>query len=243
MSRTPPTQPNEERRRRDFEDLATHFDEHFSRLLAAPDWWPGPASKTGQALARVRTLGAASRAVDDEAWLSAAYGALLRWQAFRGVRGGIPEDRFRAGMEGLGDLVAPVESRTISTIPRAGIAQLFDLFAAVAPLKPTRSKWVVASKTLYHLLPDLVVPMDRLVTARFLRLSALPEGLDQRFFREFYEDVARVARSVGGAHLEVLSRANPHASDDRIRIGQARVIDFAMAGAVKGRAPDGAGSD
>jgi hypothetical protein len=194
-----------DRRRRDFDELAARFDEHLSRLLAEPAWWPSPASKTGQALARVRTLGAASRAVDDEAWLSAAYGALQRWQAFRGVRGGIPEGRFREGMEGLGALVVPVESWTISTIPREGIAQLFDLFAAVAPIKPTRSKWVVTSKTLYHLLPDLVVPMDRMVTARFLNLSSLPEGLDRRFFLEFYEDASRVARSVGGTHLEVLS--------------------------------------
>jgi hypothetical protein len=225
----------EDARRRDFDDLAARFDEHFSRVLADADWWPSARSKTGQALARVRELGAASRAVTDDAWLSAAYGALRRWQAFRGVRGGVPEARFRSVVAGLGDIVAPVESWTISNISGDGIARLYELFVAVAPIKPTMAKWVVTSKTLYHLLPELVTPMDGMVTAHFLRRSSLPLGLDRAFFLRFFGDVADVARSIGGIHLETLSRADPFASGDRVRIGQARVLDFAMAGAVAAR--------
>jgi hypothetical protein len=225
----------EDRRRRDIEDLAVHFDEYFRRLLTDAGWWPSAASKTGHALARVRELGAASHAVTDDTWLTTAYGALRRWQAFRGVRGGVPEARFRAVVEGLEHLVAPVESSSISNVTKEGIAQLYELFDALAPIKPTRSKWVVTSKTLYHLLPELVVPMDRMVTARFLRLSGLPAGLDRQFFLRFYSDVADVARSLGVKRLETLSRANPFATGDQIRIGQARVIDLAMAGAVKAR--------
>jgi hypothetical protein len=234
----------EDARRRDFDDLAARFDEHFSRVLADADWWPSARSKTGQALARVRELGAASRAVTDEAWLVAAYGALRRWQAFRGVRGGVPEARFRSVVAGLEDIVAPVESWTISNISRDGIARLYELFVAVAPIKPTMTKWVVTSKTLYHLLPELVTPMDGMVTARFLRRSSLPTGLDRAFFLRFFDDVAAVARSLGGIHLETLSRADPFASGDQFRIGQARVLDFAMAGAVeaRGRPEDGLAS-
>ena len=233
--RTGSDRPDEEDRRHgDIEDLAVRFDEYFGRLLTDAGWWPSAASTTGRALARVREIGAA-RAVTDDTWLTTAYGALRRWQAFRGVRGGVPEARFRAVVEGLGELVAPVETSTISSVTGEGIGQLYALFEALAPVKPTSSKWVVTSKTLYHLLPELVVPMDRMVTARFLRLSSLPAGLDRRFFVRFYRDVTDVARSLGDERLESLSRADPFATGDEIRIGQARVIDFAMAGAVEAR--------
>ena len=229
------TSHEEDRRRRDFDDLTRRFDDHFARLLAHADWWPGAASKTGQALARVRELGAASRAVTDEAWLSAAYGSLQRWQAFRGVRGGVPEAQFRAVVGGLEDLVASVEPWTISNVTGDGTARLYELFVAVAQIKPSASKWVASSKTLYHLLPELVVPMDGVITAGFLRRSSLPAGLERPFFVRFYEDVSGVARTLGADRLEALSRANPFAPGDSIRIGQARVIDFAMAGALEAR--------
>jgi len=82
--------------------------------------------------------------------------------------------------------------------------------------------------------------MDGMVTAPFLGLRVLPEGLDWEFFQDFYGHLAEVARSVGVDRLEVASRANPYVPPGNrsgsIRVGQARALDFAMAGAVLRRA-------
>ena len=131
-----------------FDDLAARFDDYFAELLVRPGWWPGFESATGQALSRLREIGLASEAVLDDAWLRAAYRALQRWQAFRGARGGVPEGLFRQVVRRLGPPLRMIESSTIEEVGEDEIGQLFELFTALAPLKPTRAKWVVTSKTL-----------------------------------------------------------------------------------------------
>ena len=68
-------------------------------------------------------------------------------------------------------------------------------------IKPTARKWVVVSKTLHHLLPDLVVPMDNLMTAPFLGMSALPATFDGSFLEVAYSaftDLAGTERAASG---------------------------------------------
>lgn len=82
---------------------------------------------------------------------------------------------------------------------------------------------MVCSKVLYHLLPDLVVPMDNQYTAPFFGRSGLPIGLSKDFFVEAYSAFAAIA--AGQDHLlqELAQRCSP-------RLGLGRVIDFAVVG-------------
>jgi len=111
----------------------------------------------------------------------------------------------------------------------------------VRDIKPTRRKWVVTSKMLHHMLPDLIVPMDNQMTAPFLGRGSLPATFEASFLVEsssVFVDLATNrrygigARRVRAAAQEVPYQAEGAAPDD-CRIGVARVVDFAVAAFVR----------
>ena len=216
-----------------FADLGARFDEYFAPMAGRRGWWPDPERGTGPALARARSLADPRRAVDDDAWLSETYAALRKWQAFRGPAGGVSEQRFRRSIARTEPHLPRLRGVRIDEIEPSELPRLFELFRSLEDLKPSRAKWVSISKTLYHLLPELVIPMDNVITAGFLGRSTLPEGLDEEFLVGFYEGVTAAARTVGGEHLDELgkdSAIEDPALRNAIRLGRARVIDLAMAG-------------
>lgn len=87
-----------------------------------------------------------------------------------------------------------------------------------------------------HLLPDLVLPMDNKFTAPFLGLRSLPQGIDRGWLFPSYGIFGSLAERVGRERLERLARSNPYLSSDAereaVRLGLARVVDFAMAGSL-----------
>jgi hypothetical protein len=216
-----------------FADLRDGFDGFFSRMIGKRDWWPNSERGTGPALIRVRAVGDEQRAIRDEEWLDATYTALKRWQAFRGPKGGVSEERFRTSIARAGPHLARIRGTQIDGIESSQLPELFELFQSLEALKPSRAKWVSISKTLYHLLPELVMPMDKIITARFLGWSSLPQGLDEELLVTLYEHLSSVAHSVGGSRLDELG-LDPTIEDpaqrEAMRLGRARVIDFAMAG-------------
>src|SRR5207248_4191341 len=114
---------------------------------------------------------------------------------------------------------------------------LFELFDAVGEVKPTERKWVATSKLLYHLLPDLIVPMDNLATAPFLGRSQLPVAFDTAFVEEAYAAFVELATGISAARVREAANAVPFpvsgAARQDCRIGMARVVDFAIAGYVR----------
>ena len=116
---------------------------------------------------------------------------------------------------------------------------LFELFDAVGEVKPTERKWVATSKLLYHLLPDLVVPMDNLATAPFLGRSQLPVTFEASFVEEAYAAFAELASRIGAARVRKAATAVPFpvsgSARQDCRIGMARVVDFAIAGYIRDR--------
>ena len=85
-----------------------------------------------------------------------------------------------------------------------------------------KAKLVAGTKTLHHLLPDLVVPMDRAWTGRFFQLHP-PEWQDpddqRRTFRRVYRHFTDVAR-----------RTNPHqyATGQGWRTSRTKILDNAL---------------
>jgi hypothetical protein len=133
-------------------------------------------------------------------------------------------------------LLAPWEGVSILRLPARRVPELFELFEAVRDIKPTTRKWVVTSKTLHHLLPDLVVPMDNIMTAPFLGTSALPATFDAGFLveavRPSVDLAAAIGHTAGCGPPRTRTRAYPVAgySTRDCRIGHARVLDYAVAG-------------
>jgi hypothetical protein len=157
---------------------------------------------------------------------------------FRGAR--FDPGRFRASLEAVAPLVAPWEGTTILTIRNEQVRDLFVLFDAVREVKPTQPKWVVTSKALHHLLPDLILPMDNQLTAPFLGRPSLPATFDQAFLVESYVAFIGVVRDsafgIGSRRTRAAASQVPYpvadASPRDCGIGLARVVDFAIAGYV-----------
>jgi hypothetical protein len=130
---------------------------------------------------------------------------------------------------------------SILTLRPEDVEDLFQLFDVVREVKPTRRKWVITSKMLHHLLPNLIVPMDNQMTAPFLGRGSLPATFEASFLVESssaFVDLAKNRRyGIGARRVRAVAREVPYqvegAAPDDCRIGVARVVDFAVAGFVR----------
>ncbi len=210
--------------------VAEEFDRSWSAMLASPGWWPDRWQAECTRLARA--AGGAAPALGNDDYVDALCSSLVRWKAFRGT----PFDRGRVAstLRGVAPLLEPWEGVSILRLPARRVPDLFELFDAVRDIKPTTRKWVVTSKTLHHLLPDLVVPMDNLMTAPFLGTSALPATFDEGFLVQAVSAFRDLAAAIGTSRVRAAARDVPrpvagYATRD-CRIGHARVLDYAVAG-------------
>jgi hypothetical protein len=74
-----------------------------------------------------------------------------------------------------------------------------NIWAVAQRLQVTDNKSIIvaASKTLHHLLPDLVPPMDRTWTGLYFGWSVLaPQYQQAKIFTAAFEALARIGRSV-----------------------------------------------
>jgi hypothetical protein len=216
--------------------VAAGFDRSWSLIRESRNWWPAAAEVECARLHR--EAGTSEAALESSAYVAALGASLRKWKAFRGAR--FDAERFTASLREVAPLLLKWEGTTILTLRPADAADLFDLFEALRDIKPTERKWVATSKTLYHLLPDLILPMDNLVTAPFLGRSSLPAAFERAFLVEAYEAFIDVARDrdvgIGAKRVKVAAQDVPYvvegAQPQDCRIGLARVIDFAIAGLV-----------
>jgi hypothetical protein len=163
--------------------------------------------------------------------------SLRQWRAFRGAR--FDERRLRRSLDRVARLLGSWVGTSVLGLRRGEGHDLFELFDAVGEVKPTERKWVATSKLLYHLLPDLVVPMDTLATAPFLGRSQLPVAFEASFLEEAYAAFAELGTGIGARRARQAADAVPFpvsgAARQDCRIGTARVVDFAIAGYVRDR--------
>ena len=212
--------------------VAGEFDESWSTLLGSPGWWP---DRTQAECARMaREAGGPAAALGSDRYVDVLGASLRKWRAFRGVA--FDRDRFVAAMRGVAPLLERWRGVSILSLRPGRMAELFELFDAVRDIKPTERKWVASSKALHHLLPDLIVPMDNLMTAPFLGTSALPATMEPQFLERAYSAFAELATGIGSTRLRAAGREVPYPvpgyGKADCRIGQARVVDFAIAGFV-----------
>jgi hypothetical protein len=161
--------------------------------------------------------------------------SLRQWRAFRGAR--FDERRLRRSLDRVAPLLGSWVGTSLLGLRRGEGHDLFEIFDAVGEVKPTERKWVATSKLLYHLLPDLIVPMDNLATAPFLGRSQLPVAFEASFLEEAYAAFAELATGIGATRVRKAANAVPFpvpgAARQDCRIGVARVVDFAIAGYVR----------
>src|SRR5581483_9697158 len=116
-----------------------------------------------------RRLGSAEAAIADQNFLQALMGTLAEWGL--GVRGSrlVDPERLRASLRAHASEIAALDGRLIED-PHLDLDQtISELWTLTQELEivDNEATLVAASKTLHHVLPDLVVPIDRSWTQRF----------------------------------------------------------------------------
>lgn len=124
-----------------------------------------------ETLALRRQLGSAVAAVSDEGFVRSLYRTLQAWGI--GVRASklVPEIEFAARLQAKKEDFAALEAFTIDDPGLAPSRMGERLWRIIETLEivHNNSKIVPGSKTLHHILPDLVVPIDRAWTQKFFR--------------------------------------------------------------------------
>lgn len=151
-------------------------------------------------LALREEAGSVAAAVHDDRFVYALRGTLLAWKV--GVRAGklVPESEFAAALRTALPRLQALEDLKIDAIDLAAdvAEQLWRLVESLGVVE-NKAKIVAGTKTLHHLLPDLVVPMDRAWTGKFFHFH-LPEWQDpvsqRRIFLRAYGHFADVARQM-----------------------------------------------
>jgi hypothetical protein len=134
-------------------------------------------------------------------------------------------DQFRKSLERSADMVRPLRGMKLTGMSEKDYADVVSgLRKAYEALRLSESDAtiVVNAKALYHLLPDLIPPIDRQYTIRFFRqppekwlkirpngkakftLISLPKGAEKQFrlFQEICGKVKRLADRLDGALLD-----------------------------------------
>ena len=145
-------------------------------------------------------------ASEDAAFVEALYDTLRAWGV--GSRGSIlvPLAEFGPRLRSVSATLEPLEPLRIDADDPNIQSSIESLWKAIESMRVVRNKapLVAGTKTLHHLLPDLVPPMDRAYTQTFFGWHAPQFQNDQaRCFGLAYKTLASVARRVRAAkHVE-----------------------------------------
>jgi hypothetical protein len=181
-----------------------------------------------ETIALRRRLGSVHAAASDEEFAASLRRTLFAWGVGRRASHLVPEDQFATALRAAVPRLEQLEPLTIdgADLP-ADIADRLWLLINSLGVVENKAKLVAGAKTLHHLLPDLVVPMDREYTGTFFQLH-LPEWQDptgqRRIFRIAYSQFAAVARRV---------RPQQYVTGQGWRTSRTKILDNALIGFCK----------
>ena len=171
-------------------------------------------------------MGSAAAAIDDDRFLGLVRETLLAWGV--GVRGQrlVSEDDFRRTFMDKRDEISGLDGLCIDD-PSLDLDKVVsEVWKIVTGLKIVEDGPILAPccKALHHLLPDLVMPVDRLHTRVFFQYRRNRFERDQkRFFDGAFRSLAHLARNVSPSQYV----------GDGWRTSRTKVLDNAIAGYCK----------
>jgi len=146
-----------------------------------------------------RQLGTASEAIASDEFLASLYSTLQAWGI--GQRGSklvqieLFTDAIRMKVDEIVLLDGiTIEQRTMTVVDLAD--QLWNIISKLGIVE-NKATVVAGTKALHHILPDLVVPVDRTYTQEFFRWDNQEFQYGQaKFFHTSFTSFARIARVV-----------------------------------------------
>jgi hypothetical protein len=167
--------------------------------------------------------GNVSAAVADDRFVVSLRDTLTAWGIGNRASRLVDRTRFAEALRSVAPMLADLESLTIDTIqaPNEVADRLWLLIESLGVVL-NQAKLVAGTKTLHHLLPNLVVPMDRAWTGSFFSLQPYEwqrPASQQQTLRRVYSHLARLARSVDPQRLVI---------GDGWRTSRTKVLDNAL---------------
>jgi hypothetical protein len=184
------------------EELISGFDEYvFLYERQFPFTKAGQFQLHRQTIERRRQHGTVQNALTDQLFIDLLYRTLQKWGI--GVRGSrlVPLPRFQQVLVSHLDVLDALQNHSIENPPSRVAQRVYDLIANLGVVD-NKAKLVAGSKTLHHLLPDLVPPVDRRYTGAFFGWSTLaPQDSQERIFLEAFGAFEKIAAAVQPSRL------------------------------------------
>jgi len=211
--------------------LVSKFDEYIeffdkSNLFTGPSWYFH--LRTMEHLRNVQLPNILSN--EEDPFYELLYATLTSWGMHRmGSRGAklVEYETFRDSIISQKDKILALKDVSILTMPEDELWQVREeLWNILGSLKisATQSKLVANSKTLHHILPNLVPPVDREYTLQFFYGNKMYSD-DQKKFKEIYPRVYQIAQRCKPRIEQTIARTPFHSSPTK-------VIDNAIVGYV-----------
>lgn len=195
--------------RPDLKQRIAEVIEHFDELVEEYDRRV-PFRRSGQyefhrnTIDRRLELGSVRAATADPLSTELLHATLQRWGVGRRASRLVPLEQFRQRLIDLAPVIAALDGRCIEDddLDVAGVSRAIDGLITELGVVTNRSKIVPGTKTLHHLLPELVPPMDRRYTGAFFGWSTLdPQNRQTEIFDEAFGAFAEIARAVKPSRL------------------------------------------
>lgn len=200
--RTPPVAIDVAQRVREviasFDELVVEYDQ------TVPFQRSGQYERHRVTIDRRRELGSVQAAIDDERFTALLHETLQLWGVGRRASRLAPLEAFRARLAAVADDVARFEGLGIGSeeLDAGSAATGLDQLIRQLSVVDNQSLIVAGTKTLHHLLPELVPPMDRRWTGAFFGWwPADPQARQTDIFTEAFRSFVEIARATDPARL------------------------------------------
>lgn len=182
-------------------DLVNGFGRYVDRYDKLAPFSSEQALAHRSTIAALQAAGGVDAALADRAFVAGLYRTLKAWRL--GMRASylMPADEFFHALQRSREAITELESfRIDDSNPPDDIADRIWHVIDDLRVVTNKARLVAGTKTLHHLLPDLVVPMDREWTGTFFALHASEWQNDQRrAFHRLHTSFAEVARATNPA--------------------------------------------
>jgi hypothetical protein len=227
--------PRETRARHNVDALIDDFDNSLSTFESV-EVFSGPSLYFHvRALERRRQASSAAVLLKDERFLEYVYAVLPSWGMHRmgNQAAKVPDfEEFARSLQACRSEIEMLWALDITAIEDATVRQVgHQLWSIIGRLRASTSasRLVSGSKTLHHVLPDLMPPIDREYTFKFFTGQAMLSAGEEQAFADWWPYLCEIGRSCSSEILAAVGRA------ERMATSSSKVIDNAIIGFMRSR--------
>ena len=171
-----------------------------------------------------RRLGSAKAALNDEVFQRSLYRTLQAWGIGSRASTLRPFSDFVVALQAKAEAIEELDGLAIDqpTLDAGVVGGKLARLTQSLDIVGNKTRIVPGSKTLHHLLPDLVVPIDREYTQRFFEwANPTFQNFPERCFKEAFTSFAAIARA---------ANVGQHVTGHAWYTSRSKVIDNAIVG-------------